>query len=238
MQPSQRTRAEMLNEISVLERRIADYEGLIENQDHQNQNHMVSEQTYRTIFQKSQDVLLIVDAKDLTVLETSLAVRTILGYEESDLIGKPFDSLFAPNMIRELDVEMVQNYGNVFIQEFQRKDHSHITLDMTAVLIPWQAESAVLVTLRDASKRVQAEHEKDDALQKLQDALDNIKTLRGLLPICSYCKKIRDDDGYWQRLETYMTKRSQAEFSHGICPDCIKEHYPEYYDELDEVPSK
>ena len=63
--------------------------------------------------------------------------------------------------------------------------------------------------------------------QELQKALSEIKSLQGILPICSNCKKIRDDQGYWQQVESYVTKHSQASFSHGICPDCAKEYYKE-----------
>ncbi|MBW7888723.1 MAG: tetratricopeptide repeat protein [Bacteroidetes bacterium] len=62
----------------------------------------------------------------------------------------------------------------------------------------------------------------------LQDKIDEIKTLSGLLPICSNCKKIRNDGGYWQQLEGYIAQHSSAKFSHGICPDCLKELYPDY----------
>ncbi|MFP4547861.1 MAG: GAF domain-containing protein [Fidelibacterota bacterium] len=70
---------------------------------------------------------------------------------------------------------------------------------------------------------------------ELKTALQEIKTLRGMLPICSYCKKIRDDDGYWNRLETYIHHHSEAEFSHSICPDCAKKQFPNMniYDELE-----
>ena len=62
----------------------------------------------------------------------------------------------------------------------------------------------------------------------LQSALDQIKELRGILPICSSCKKIRDDQGYWNQLESFISDHSNAEFSHGICPDCAVKLYPEY----------
>ncbi len=65
----------------------------------------------------------------------------------------------------------------------------------------------------------------------LQKALQKIKQLSGLLPICSHCKKIRDDGGYWNQIETYIDRHSEAEFSHGICPECMKTHYPEYVDD-------
>ncbi len=71
-----------------------------------------------------------------------------------------------------------------------------------------------------------------ELIQELQTALREIKQLSGLLPICAYCKKIRDDDGYWQQLEKYIHDRSDADFSHGICPECLKQHMPDYaYDE-------
>lgn len=64
----------------------------------------------------------------------------------------------------------------------------------------------------------------------LQKALDEIKTLRGILPICASCKKIRDDEGYWQQIELYIMEHSEAEFSHGICQECARKLYPGLYD--------
>lgn len=69
---------------------------------------------------------------------------------------------------------------------------------------------------------------------KLQDALAKIKTLRGLLPICASCKKVRDDKGYWSQIEVYVRDHSDAEFSHGLCPDCAQK----YYDQLSSLKSK
>jgi two-component system cell cycle response regulator len=63
--------------------------------------------------------------------------------------------------------------------------------------------------------------------QNLLQALAEVKTLSGLLPICAHCKKIRDDDGYWNQIESYMAKRVDVEFTHGICPDCAKKFYPD-----------
>jgi len=63
-------------------------------------------------------------------------------------------------------------------------------------------------------------------IDKLQKSLDEIKTLSGLLPICSACKKIRDDDGYWRQIEHYISEYTDARFSHGICPDCKEKLYP------------
>lgn len=64
-------------------------------------------------------------------------------------------------------------------------------------------------------------------IETLQDALNNVKLLSGLLPICASCKKIRDDKGYWNQIESYIREHSEAEFSHGLCPECAKRLYPE-----------
>lgn len=72
-------------------------------------------------------------------------------------------------------------------------------------------------------------HELSALNHQLQEALDEVKTLSGLLPICANCKKIKDDQGYWHQVEVYVQKHSDAKFSHGFCPDCLQELYPEYY---------
>jgi GAF domain-containing protein len=69
--------------------------------------------------------------------------------------------------------------------------------------------------------------ERDKLVDGLTEALTRVKTLSGLLPICASCKKVRDDHGYWNQIETYLRTRTEAEFSHGICPDCARRLYPE-----------
>ncbi len=89
---------------------------------------------------------------------------------------------------------------------------SHI--DITAQM---EAEAAL--------RRKTIELEKTN--RQLQEALDKIQTLKGLVPICTHCKSIRDDQGFWQDVEEYVEAHSTAEFSHSLCPDCLEEHYPE-----------
>lgn len=74
---------------------------------------------------------------------------------------------------------------------------------------------------------IRAERERDRLITELRAALAEIKILSGLLPICSHCKKIRDDRGYWNQLEAYITAHSDASFTHGICPACAEKYYPE-----------
>jgi hypothetical protein len=69
--------------------------------------------------------------------------------------------------------------------------------------------------------------ERDLLFKSLEEALANIKTLRGLVPICAACKKIRDDNGFWNQVESYVSAHSEAKFSHGICPECAHKLYPQ-----------
>lgn len=85
----------------------------------------------------------------------------------------------------------------------------------------------------EMEERKRAQIEKENLIIQLQDALSKVKTLSGFLPICASCKKIRDDNGYWNQIESYISTHSEAEFSHGICPDCVKKLYPEFYNKND-----
>ena len=84
---------------------------------------------------------------------------------------------------------------------------------------------------RDITARKLAEAEREKLIGDLRDALSRVKLLSGLLPICASCKKIRDDRGYWNQIESYIRDHSEANFSHGICPDCARKEYPELFAE-------
>jgi CheY-like chemotaxis protein len=71
------------------------------------------------------------------------------------------------------------------------------------------------------------ERERAQLTQELRDALRQIQTLSGLLPICAWCKNVRDDDGYWRKVEQFVESHSRAKFSHSVCPDCTKVHFPD-----------
>jgi two-component system, chemotaxis family, sensor kinase Cph1 len=85
----------------------------------------------------------------------------------------------------------------------------------------------------NARARHQAEIEREQLIEQLREALANVKTLRGLIPICASCKKVRDDKGYWTQIETYLKQHSDAEFSHGLCLDCIRKLYPDLAGEVE-----
>ena len=85
---------------------------------------------------------------------------------------------------------------------------------------------------RDITDQKLAQKERETLVKKLKATIDEIKTLRGILPFCTFCKKIRDDKGYWERVDVYIHKYSDADISHSVCPECMKEHYPEEYEDI------
>lgn len=89
-------------------------------------------------------------------------------------------------------------------------------------------EPLVLIASIRALLRIrEGEAEREKLIRELQESLAKVKTLSGLLPICASCKKIRDDKGYWNQIEVYIRDHSEAEFTHGICPECFKKLYPD-----------
>ncbi len=109
-----------------------------------------------------------------------------------------------------------------------RPDGKDNIIEYTAVPIKMQGKTFTIGIDRDVTEQRHAEAEREKLIADLQSALADVKMLSGLVPICANCKKIRDDKGYWTQLEGYIQDRSEARFSHGICPDCMIKLYPEY----------
>lgn len=104
----------------------------------------------------------------------------------------------------------------------------HLDLRSSSLFDRGGRRSGVLLVIRDVTERRRMELEREELITRLTTALADVKTLSGLLPICSSCKKIRDDSGYWRTLERYISDHSEAQFSHGMCDDCMRKLYPEF----------
>ncbi|MBU4056054.1 MAG: VUT family protein [Proteobacteria bacterium] len=140
-----------------------------------------------------------------------------LSIMKGSLISRFFISVFALPFL----------YGYLHLQSSKKG----ILIENRPVLAILKQVAEIRVELTQAQekikRRVAAEIERDKVISELQTALSEVKTLRGLIPICSNCKSIRDDKGYWNQIETYIKAHSNAEFTHGICPDCAQRLYPD-----------
>ena len=114
---------------------------------------------------------------------------------------------------------------------FTRKDGSEFPVSIiSSPIIEHGKITSAVTAFRDLTIRKKLEKDREDLIKKLQHSLQTIKTLQGILPICASCKKIRNDEGCWIQIENYITHHSDADFSHGICPECAAVLYPEYCD--------
>lgn len=191
------------------------------------------------------DALVEIEFQTRTVTFMSRMAKILFGYNPDHSDGYlAAEDLFATEEEFDRAVDITKYYALQSIQnkepyertgrqelvEFQMQDETGRTfpaetqgsLVLDARGIPY----AVRIVVRDISKRKELENEREALVNELEKALEQVKTLQGLIPICSSCHKIRDDNGFWQRLEEYIEAHSEAEFSHGICPDCMKTLYP------------
>jgi hypothetical protein len=103
-------------------------------------------------------------------------------------------------------------------------------LGMWFAISAYSTEKDHFVALfENITPRKQAEEGREKLIAQLTEALSQVKTLSGLLPICSSCKRIRNEKGVWEHVEMYIRDRSEADFTHGICPECAQKLYPDYY---------
>jgi PAS domain S-box-containing protein len=156
----------------------------------------------------------------------SPSVERILGYSRTELVGhRAFDFIHPDDLeaVVRTFTEAVATPGALRTLEyrFRHKDGSWRYLEgIGRNLLDDPLIKAVVVNARDVMERKQAEENERTLLRELQSALAEVRTLRGLIRICSHCKRVLTDDGAWQQFESYVRDHSEVEFSHGICPEC------------------
>jgi PAS domain S-box-containing protein len=190
-----------------------------------------AEEEYRTILRTTMDGFWTADMHG-RFLDVNDAYCQLIGYSRDELLTMRISDMEAVERPEETAqrIQRIMETGEARFETRHRcKDGRMIDLEVS-VNYAKIGDGRLYVFLRDITERKRMEEEREKLIRELQDALANIKTLRGLLPICSYCKKIRDDKGYWNRIESYIQDHSGAEFTHGMCPECLKNLYPDLVD--------
>lgn len=186
---------------------------------------------FQHIFTESLDILFILNPTDKCIQYVSNSVTPFLGYLPDELTGKEFSLLFPDEeeTNREKILETLHTYDAVFTdQAFRRKDGVVVFMDFTITLIHRENRKDILVSLRPTEERHRAEVEQARRIKILEDYLAKVKLLSGFLPICVHCKKIRDEEGFWVQVEEYIRRYADVDFSHSICPECMKNYYSEF----------
>jgi hypothetical protein len=176
----------------------------------------------------------VIDANTYRLKHANLAAfrgeipKQITCHELSHNRGKPCGGIDHP-----CPLEHVKETGQPFTVEHMHTHGDGSTSEVEVHGFPIFDEngkiSEMIEYCIDVSDRRQAAREREALIRDLQRALGEVKELSGLLPLCSSCNKIRDDNGYWNVLEQYISSRTDAEFSHSICPDCAKKMYPDIF---------
>lgn len=191
-----------------------------------------SEDRFRTIFDSVNEAIILYDLKTGIIIDVNKRMCDLFGYSRTEALQlaigaissgqTPYTRSDALIKIRNIEKEGPQ----VFEWHCRTKDGSLFWGEMNARLAMIRRQECVVVTVRDITERKESEMERERLSGELQAALAaKVKQLTGFLPICSSCKKVRDDQGYWNQIESYIREHSDAEFTHSLCPECANRLY-------------
>ena len=185
----------------------------------------ISEEKYAAAFAAIPDgVALLGGQPEIRVLECNENLGRITGHDPREAVGKTVEELGLgghaedrESILKELAVTGKYTNHELWIEA---KDGSERALLLSGRRLEIQGEDCFLVIAHDITEHKHLVDDRARLMRELQATLDSIETLRGVVPICAGCKKIRNDSGYWEQLEVYISDHSLAEFTHGLCPNC------------------
>jgi PAS domain S-box-containing protein len=180
---------------------------------------------FRSVFTEGNLGIALVGT-DLRLEHVNPALAAMLGMTSAELVGTRIIDISHPD--DKASLELVNSLFRNEIPAYRvekryfRKDGAIIWAHLTATAIRDASGKALfgLAMIEDITERRLYNHEREQLIARLQDAIANVKTLSGLLPMCAWCKRIRDNEGSWSDVEHYVRHKTNADFTHGICPDC------------------
>jgi PAS domain S-box-containing protein len=190
-----------------------------------------SEERYRLLAENSLDLITLLDLSG-NVIYASPSHERVLRRTPGSLLGNSLTTLVHPEdlaHVRQAVSHLPDSApGKTVDVRLSTESGQWLETEMlvSSFSISGVSGRRILLSARDVSERRAAQREREKLIQELQEAIAKIKVLSGFIPICSSCKKIRDDQGYWNQLESYIQSHSEAQFSHSICPDCAAVLYP------------
>ncbi len=191
-----------------------------------------SEARYRRLVETADEGVWTLDASGKTDFVNARGAA-ILGHRADDLLGRgPADFVFPEDAATGHEEVAKNQRGEHQSQTFRMRHklgHEVWVLANTSPILGEDGASVVgaFSMFTDVTERRRAEIEREAQFKALEAALSEVQQLRTLLPVCSYCRRVRGDDDYWQHIEAYLTERAGSQFTHGICPDCADTHFPE-----------
>lgn len=216
-----------LQEMERLQCRIAELE-LIEQKYRQVLEELSAKEAFNfALFQYNPAIIVVVD-REGRVIKSNMAKKKAGGRLPNigDVMYRDYASRHTVDMYRQLMDAMADGK----IRRFDEQPYKNRILSITIAPFP---QGAIIIS-EDITDRKNAERDRIALIAELRRTLDEVEKLRGLLPICANCKKIRDDKGYWNHIEVYFSNRAHVDFTHTLCPECLRHCYPEYWEKMQE----
>ncbi len=188
------------------------------------------ETRYQLLFENSLDGIMLT-APDGSILDANPAACRIMGRTRAEILQEGRQGLIDASDPRlAVMIAERQRTGRAHGELTAKlKDGTRFPVEISSVVFRGRdGELRTCIIIRDITERKAAEEERERLIKELQEAMGRVKTLSGLLPICASCHRIRDQQGAWHNLEIYVRNHTEADFSHGICPECHRNLYPEY----------
>jgi len=160
----------------------------------------------------------IVFTENGIIIEINRTCCELFGYHSSEVINRPGTDFISPEDRENVKSKILSGFDQPYTASGLKKDGKTFPIEIQGKMFSYRGREVRVSAIRDLTRQKQAEEE--------------IKTLRGILPICLFCKKIRDDKGYWEQVDIYINKYSEADISHSVCPECAKIHYPKQYEAI------
>jgi PAS domain S-box-containing protein len=186
------------------------------------------------MFERHNAVMLLIEPVTGKILDANKAAERFYGYTKSRLLSMSIQDI---NVLPPEEVAAQRNLAlkedrNYFIFLHRLANGEVRTVEVYSAPIEENGSKVLFSIIHDITERKLLEQDKESVIVELQKALSEVKQLKQFLPICASCKKIRDDEGYWSEIERYIGEHTDTQFSHGICPDCMRKLYPEYAEEI------
>jgi PAS domain S-box-containing protein len=188
-----------------------------------------SEERLKAVLDTIQAGIVVIDPETHIIVGVNSAAGKMVGAHGQHILGSPCHGYICPAKEGCCPVtDLGQNFDTAEAVLLTATGKS-VPILKTVGSIILAGREHLLESFLDITERKEAEAEREALIEELQEALAKVKMLSGMLPICVSCKKIRDDKGYWNQIETYVREHSEAEFSHSACPECVRKLYPELY---------
>lgn len=195
------------------------HEKLTENKLLQNKHYM------DVLFNSTLSGVIVVSAEDHKIVDINRPALEMIGRNKEDVVGRECHNFVCPAERGKCPIADLGQTVDMSERTLLTANAGTRTILKTVKMLNFAGEKYYIESFIDITELKDAEKAREKLISELSEALEKVKTLSGLMPICAKCKKIRDDKGYWNNLESYIEKYSEASFSHGICPECADNMY-------------